>query len=210
MDSIAANVTADGRIAELLDFWFDGDPTEHNRPLMKKWFSGTGDEDRALERRFGPLARSAADGELDNWRLAPRGRLALIILLDQLPRSLYRGSPGAFATDPRALELCLEGLDEGQDAALHPLERMFFLMPLQHAESAEAQDRSVAEFESLAATGAAPEVSSALRSSADYAVEHRDIIKRFGRFPHRNASLGRPSTSAELEFLAAGGPRFGQ
>jgi uncharacterized protein (DUF924 family) len=203
---------SDDRIGTLLDYWFDGEPAEAGRPdrLMRKWFAGSADQDRELAQLFGELARSAANGELDPWGATPHGRLALIILLDQLPRNLFRGTARAFARDPMALELCLGGLDRGQDRTLHPLERLFFCMPLQHAESREIQARSIEEFENLASSADAGPMASALRSAADYAREHREIIERFGRFPHRNRTLGRPSTEEELEFLNSGGPTYGQ
>lgn len=196
----------------MLDYWFDGDPADADRPdqLMRKWFAGSADQDRELAQSFGELVQSAGAGELDPWAATPRGRLALIILLDQLPRSLFRGTAGAFACDPRALELCLGGLDRGQDRALHSLERLFFCMPLQHAESREIQARSTEEFEALASSADDGPMASALRTAADYAREHREIIEKFGRFPHRNRTLGRPSTDAELKFLNSGGPTYGQ
>ena len=202
----------DDRIRTLLDYWFDGDPAESGRPeqLMQKWFAGSADQDRELAQLFGELVQSAASGELDPWAATPRGRLALIILLDQLPRNLFRGTARAFASDAKALELCLGGLHRGQDRALHLLERVFFCMPLQHAESPEVQARSIEEFEDLASSADAGPMASVLRSAADYAREHRAIIERFGRFPHRNRTLGRPTTDREREFLNSGGPTFGQ
>ena len=111
--------TQDERIGRLLDYWFEGDPAECDDPqgLMRKWFMGTPELDRELEDNFGSLARAAASGELDTWKTTPAGRLALIILLDQLPRSLHRGTPEAFASDPKALSITLEGLDQGHDTS---------------------------------------------------------------------------------------------
>ena len=199
-------------VEALLDFWFDFDASDPARmeESMRSWFSSTDDEDRELERRFGGLARGAQTGTLEALAASPRGRLGLIILLDQLPRNLYRGRPAAFAGDARALALCIDGLDRGQHAALAPVERIFFCMPLQHAEDRAVQARAVETFTALAAEPAPPPLAAALRACADYAVAHRDIVERFGRFPYRNRTLGRESTRAELEFLAGGGPRFGQ
>lgn len=199
-------------VEELLAFWFDFDSgdaaaVEHR---MRRWFSSTPDEDRELERRFGALAREAAVGALDPLAPSPLGRLGLILLLDQLPRNLYRRQPEAFASDSRALALCTDGLDKGLDTALAPAERIFFCMPLQHAEDRAIQARAVETFAALAALPAPAPLAAALRSCADYAVAHRDIVERFGRFPYRNHTLGRPSTRAELEFLAASGVSFGQ
>lgn len=212
MGASAANDRGDRRIGELLHHWFDGDPAECDDPdsLMRKWFAGTPAQDRELARRFGSLFESAAAGELDAWVACPRGRLALIIVLDQLSRSLHRGTPAAFAQDDKALALCLAGLDAADDKKLHALERIFFLMPLQHAESSETQDRAVEAFEALAASDTDSSISATLRICANHAIEHRALVRRFGRFPHRNAVLGRESTELELEFLAAGASHYGQ
>jgi uncharacterized protein (DUF924 family) len=202
----------DERVGTLLDFWFDVDTTDSGalKRQTKRWFASTPEQDLELGAHFGPLAKAAAAGELDALAKTPRGRLALIILLDQLPRSLHRGTPAAFAQDPKALELCLGGMRLGQLDALEPIERVFFCMPLQHAESQETQALAVETFRSLAAIDGSDALTAALEGFADYAVMHRDIIERFGRFPHRNKILGRQSTEAELEFLESGGPSFGQ
>lgn len=206
------NHTVDKRIERLLEYWFGNaaDPDAGISGLMRKWFMGGRNQDRELEALFARDVRAAAAGELDEWAGTPRGRLALILLHDQLPRSLFRGTPEAFAQDSKALEFCLEGLARGDDQALEPLQRIFLMMPLQHAESRNIQLSSVAAFEALAATDTTKEIARALRHSADYAIEHKSIIDRFGRFPHRNEILGRESTPAEIAFLAAGGARFGQ
>ena len=202
----------EARIEALLERWFDVDVRDAAAmaDAMRRWFSSTGDEDRDLERRFGALSREALSGSLDDLAAAPRGRLGLILLLDQLPRNLHRGRPEAFAGDSRALALSTDGLDRSQHLALSPVERIFFCMPLQHAEDRALQARAVETFTALAAEPAPPPLAAALRACADYAVAHRDIVERFGRFPYRNRTLGRESTRAELEFLAGGGPRFGQ
>ena len=199
-------------VEALLELWFDVDPndTAGIDEQMRLWFSSSAAEDRELESRFGTLAGEAAAGALDSLAALPRGRLGLILLLDQLPRNLHRGRPAAFAGDFQALALCLDGLDRGLHAALAPMERIFFCMPLQHAEDRAIQARSVATFAALAAAPAPPPLAAALRKCADYAVAHRDIVLRFGRFPHRNRTLGRESTRAEIEFLASGGASFGQ
>jgi len=199
-------------VEDLLAFWFDfdvGDAAAVN-DRMRRWFSSTPAEDREIEDRFAALARDAADGALDALAALPRGRLGLILLLDQLPRNLYRRRPEAFAGDSRALALCTDGLDRGMDTALAAIERIFFCMPLQHAEDRAIQARSVAAFAALATLPAPAPLAAALRNCADYAVAHRDLVERFGRFPYRNRTLGRQSTPAELEFLAAGSATFGQ
>jgi uncharacterized protein (DUF924 family) len=199
-------------VENLLALWFDFDTGDAAAvdDRMRRWFSSTPDEDRELERRFGTLARETLSGALDGLAVSPRGRLGLILLLDQLPRNLYRRRPEAFAGDPRALALSMDGLERGMDEALAPVERVFFCMPLQHAEDRAIQARAVETFMALAALPAPPPLAAALRSCADYAVAHRDIVERFGRFPYRNRTLGRQSTRAELEFLAAGATSFGQ
>ena len=202
----------DQRVDALLAYWFDVDVHDAAamQAAMRRWFAGSAGEDRELERRFGALAREALAGALDSLAAAPRGRLGLILLLDQLPRNLHRGRPEAFAGDARALALSTDGLDRDLDTTLAPVERIFFCMPLQHAEDRAIQARSVAAFAALAAEPAPAPLAAALGSCADYAVAHRDIVERFGRFPHRNRILGRESTRAEQEFLATGGASFGQ
>ena len=131
------------------------------------------------------------------------------LLLDQFPRHIHRGTPQAFAGDARALELTLDGLQKGADAALDPVLRIFFCMPLQHSELREAQEESVLAFRRLA--GEAPaELRPVFEGTVEFAQRHQQIIERFGRFPHRNAVLGRASTPEELDWLAGGGERFGQ
>jgi uncharacterized protein (DUF924 family) len=199
-------------IDALLDFWFDVDVDDAAAldRRMRRWFASTADEDHELSVRFGALARDAALGRLDGLAGEARGRLALIVLLDQFPRNLKRGEPGAFAEDGKALVLCLDGMRLGHPAVLAPLERVFFCMPLQHAEDRALQALAVETFAGIANASASKPLAAALRKSADYAVAHRDIVERFGRFPHRNRALGRESTPAELEFLASGGASFGQ
>lgn len=199
-------------IASILDFWFEGvsDDADRLKQLMQRWFAGSADHDRELADRFGELAAAAARGEFDHWVDTPQGRLALIILLDQLPRNLHRGTAEAFAQDRKALDCCLDGIRQGQDQFLEPLERMFFYMPLQHAESKETQAFSVATFEKLADSDAPGPLADLLEGTVNYAIEHREIVDRFGRFPHRNNVLGRESSDEEIEFLASGGSNFGQ
>lgn len=200
----------------LLDFWFGTKPhtAAAVRQRMAFWFGGDAPEltemrDRDLESRYAPLMRRALDGELVAWADSPRRRLALILLLDQLPRNVFRGTADAFAGDAAALSLTLQGIEQAADAALDPLERLFFYMPLQHAESVEVQTESVAIYQRLA--GEVPaELQVIFDGVAGYALRHRDIVRRFGRFPHRNAVLGRVSTEEESLWLARSGERFGQ
>lgn len=204
--------STDPGIDSLLDFWFEGHPSDPDRlaALKRKWFVATPEQDCELGDAFAPLADAAALGELDAWSETPRGRLALILLLDQLPRNLHRGTPAAFGQDEKALKLCLDGLEQSVDQALKPLERMFFCMPLQHAESREAQALAAETFSRLAAADVEESIAAVLQNAADSASQHRSIVDRFGRFPHRNKALGRQSTDEEREFLGSGGPSFGQ
>jgi uncharacterized protein (DUF924 family) len=182
---------------------------------MRRWFGDASapelqpQTDENIRLRFTGLAGAAARGDLDAWESSPRRRLALILLLDQFPRNLYRGSAGAYSHDRDALALSIGGMQLGADAALDPVERIFFYMPLQHAESREIQEESRAAFRRLAAE--APEEFSTLFAGVSrFAQLHQDIIERFGRFPHRNEALGRESTPAESAWLVAEGQRFGQ
>ena len=155
------------------------------------------------------ILQKATQGQLTSWEQYPRGRLALIVLLDQFSRNIYRGTAQAFAQDELALSLCLQGIDIGHDLALRPIERTFYYLPMEHPESLEIQDKCVQHYEQLVAS-VPPPTAKELQSSLDYAISHRDIIARFGRFPHRNKLLGRASTAAEREYLSQGGATFGQ
>ncbi len=187
---------------DVLSFWFgiDGSPRE-------EWFRASDAFDAEIRSRFGEALERAARGELEEWKSTPRGRLALVVLLDQFSRNVFRGTPRAFAQDPRARALALEGIEGGQHHSLALLERSFLYLPLMHAEEVALQDRGVALFEELAR--AAPlELASYLQSCAKFARAHRDIVARFSRFPHRNAILGRESTAEETEFLKQPGSAF--
>lgn len=196
----------------VLEFWFGPGADDESVLAERKqvWFSSRPQTDREIRERFAGLVRGAAAGDLDDWSATPRGRLAMIVLLDQFPRNLYRGTGDAFRHDGLALRLCIDGIDAGVDRQLSLTRRVFFCMPLQHSESLEIQQRSVAVFEALADEACPEAVARALADFADYARRHRDIVARFGRFPHRNAALGRSSTAEEIEFLDGGGPSFGQ
>jgi len=203
--------------SELRRYWFGAPPLTAERldERMRFWFADETPEetlrqrDAELRARFEPLVIDAAQGRLASWAGGPRRRLALILLLDQLPRHLYRSTPRAFATDGEALALALSGIQSGADAALGPAERLFFYMPLQHAESLEAQEESIAAYRRLLA-----EVPETLRagfaSTLRFAEMHRDVIRRFGRFPHRNRILERPSTAEEQAYLGSARENFGQ
>jgi len=191
------------------DFWFGPLPMSAaalNR-RVRFWFGDASaprrqQRDAQIRERFAGLLERAAAGELDAWADGPRRRLSLIILLDQFPRNMFRGTARAFAYDARALGLTLSGMQSAADAALDVVERIFFYMPLQHAELRDVQDESVAAFRRL--LGEAPqELHAAFAGALRAAQQHRALIERFGRFPQRNQALGRASTPAEKEWLRA-------
>jgi uncharacterized protein (DUF924 family) len=181
----------------ILDFWFGAADAPR-----EAWFRKDPAFDAQIADRFGPLVERALAGELGSWQAAPDTALALILLLDQFTRNIFRGSPRAFAGDPLALATARALVAEGGDRRLPPLQRAFVYLPFEHAEDLAAQDESVRLFTPLAA------LSPFLAGMLDYAQRHREVIARFGRFPHRNAVLGRPSTPEETEFLQQPGSSF--
>lgn len=203
-------MSSTARQEEILEFWFgppEGDGWEFPEERLELWFGRSQEVDDLIRERFGADAEAAARGGYDDWARTPRGRLALLILLDQFPRHLHRGKPGAFAQDPKAQELVREGLRLGHHRELRPVERSFFYLPLEHAEDLELQNLSVALYQELA--DAAPEAARPrYLSFLDYAERHQVIVARFGRFPHRNAFLGRKTTPEEAEFLTQPGSSF--
>ena len=192
----------------LHDFWFGGAADESAAQRQATlWWGKSAEVDAEVARRFGALVEEARNGALDAWRLTPQGALALILLTDQLPRNIYRGTPAAFASDSIAHDICVAGLGSGFDQLLTPVERVFFYLPLEHAESLAAQDRSVAQYTALLEQ--LPESArETFHGFLDYAKRHRVVIEQFGRFPHRNAILGRVSTVEEVEFLKKPGSSF--
>lgn len=209
--SVAVGGIMREHIEEILQYWF-GDLEEGlaSPDRNRLWWAGGADSDRVVASLFGRQVREALDGKLDHWAVHPRGRLALIILLDQFTRMIFRGEAEAFSGDTKALALCEAGLRLQHDQVLELIERTFFYMPLEHAESLEAQDRSVASFAALLAD-ASTEQRQQLQGSLDFAHQHRDLIVRFGRFPHRNRALRRSSTPEELALLnSAHTPTWGQ
>jgi len=200
---------------EVRRFWFGKLPLKPDgvSERLALWFGTGAAGERQVEdlvrSRFGPLVERAAAGELAAWADSPRRRLSLILLLDQFPRHAYRGTERAFATDREALALTLSGMQSAADAALTPVERIFFYMPLQHAELSDAQEESVAAYRRLM-NEAPAELSAMFTSALESAELHRSIVARFGRFPHRNRVLGRTNTAAEEAYLAQAGETFGQ
>lgn len=192
------------RQTAILTFWF-GDPRDPQSDYgqqRKAWFQKDLAFDAQIRQRFLTDYERAVAGECDRWADTPHGTLALILVFDQFPRNLFRSDPQSFATDPQALALARHAVDQGWDRALLPVERLFIYLPFEHSETLADQHQSVALFEGLVQT--APE----LESTLDYAYRHREVIARFGRFPHRNDVLARATTPAEAEFLTQPGSRF--
>jgi uncharacterized protein (DUF924 family) len=199
---------AEARAEEILRFWFGaGDAS-----ARKRWFVPDPAFDDEIRTRFADDAERAARGQLTAWGIDPRGALALVVLLDQFPRNVHRGTELAFAADARALGVTRDAIATGLDRQLSLVERAMLYMPLMHSEDREVQRQSLAVFRALAddaVTGGAPaEVLDYIRTAQDFAGKHAAIIERFGRFPHRNAVLGRTSTGDEVEFLSEPGSRF--
>jgi uncharacterized protein (DUF924 family) len=193
----------------LLDWWFGSGTTAVEVAAARSalWFGKQDSQDVDARERFAGLVEQALAGELADWADSPQGWLALILLLDQLPRMIFRDSPQAFAGDDLARQLVLAGLDEQQEEALAPLQRVFVYLVLEHAEDLLLQDEAVRRFTRLLSV-AAPAERALYADYLDYAERHRQVIARFARFPHRNAVLGRPSTAEELAFLREPGSRF--
>ena len=193
----------------ILIYWFGTTPD--TAALAKDradlWWSKNSEADREIRERFESSVQLARESKLNPWLAQPRGRLALIILTDQFPRNIYRDSPRAFGFDATALAWSLEGIERGHDRLLRPIERVFFYLPLEHSELLEHQEQSVSMFRELV-----PIVMMDQRENFErylnFAILHRDIVARFGRFPHRNRILGRPSTPDELDFLSQPGSSF--
>lgn len=175
---------------DIITFWFD----ELEPP---QWWKVDAELDRSIARRFGALHGQAARGELAHWRDTPAGRLAEVLVLDQFSRNIWRNTPKAFAQDSMALVLAQEAVRSQADQALDINQRRFFYMPYMHSESADIHRQAITLFEQ-----------EGLEDNLRFELLHQDIIQRFGRYPHRNAILGRPSTTAELEFLKQPGSSF--
>jgi uncharacterized protein (DUF924 family) len=187
--------------AEVLAFWFGGEDEPGYGEFREEWFRKDEAFDREVTDRFGDLYERAAAGDLDGWQEEPDSCLALVIVLDQFPRNMFRGDGKTHATDDKALQTARYAIEHALDRELPAFQKMFLYMPFMHAESVEDQRRSVELFEGLAAEPGGPDV-------VEYAVGHRDIVERFGRFPHRNAILGRETTPEEAEFLTQPGSSY--
>ncbi|NIL93881.1 MAG: DUF924 family protein [Woeseiaceae bacterium] len=211
-DAVSAITAEDqARIDAILSFWFKEQsltaPQIDRR--MDIWFGEDKVFDLELKKEFESDIEQATAGALDHWADDPRGRLALILLLDQFRRNIYRKTADAFAMDKLALKHCVEGARLKKDRGLTPIQQAFFYMPLQHAESLKVQDKAVEIFSRLV-EAVSPTYRETFETMATFAELHRDIIAQFGRFPHRNELLGRENTPEEDEYLAGDSPDFGQ
>lgn len=208
-----ATITDDDqiRIDAVLEFWFREQalsaPQIDRR--MDIWFSEDPVFDHEIEKEFADEVAKACKGELDHWAAKPLGRLALIILIDQFRRNIYRNTAQAFSKDPLALKLCVQGAMEKQDQDLTPIQKVFFYMPLQHAESRKVQAKSVQLYKRLAES-VSPTYRETFMTVTQFAELHKDIIDQFGRFPHRNKMLNRENTPEEDQYLTGDSPDFGQ
>lgn len=185
---------------EVLEFWFD-------RTVEALWFDRNDALDAQIRQRFGETLAAAARGELDHWTATPEGWLALLIVLDQFSRNIYRDDARAWRADARAQAIAVAGIARGDDRQLTPLQRLFVYLPLEHAENLALQQHCVDLFEKLVASLPGAD-RSRFEDFLDYARRHHDVIHRFGRFPHRNAVLGRENTAAEQAYLASPGAGF--
>ena len=212
-ESKGASITDEdvARIDEILSLWFKEQalsaPQIDRR--MDIWFGEDAEFDAAIKAEFEDDMERASQGQLDHWADEPRGRLALILLIDQFRRNVYRNTAKAFSHDKLALKLCVEGAMAKKDKGLTPIQKVFFYMPLQHAESAKVQAKSVELFNKLAES-VSPTFQETFLTVAQFAELHKDVIDQYGRFPHRNELLGRENTPEEDEYLAGDSPDFGQ
>lgn len=185
---------------KILDFWF-GPPKQASYATRQVWFIKQPEFDLEIRTHFLNDYEQAAAGNLDQWKNSPESCLALILLLDQFPRNMFRNTPQAFATDWQALSTAQYAVAQGYDRSLLPVQRWFIYLPFEHSENLEHQNRAVALFKQLSDD---PDSADAIK----YAIRHREVILKFGRFPHRNAILGRVSTAQEEEFLQQPGSSF--
>lgn len=194
---------------DVLDYWFGAAPEDPATAQHKAalWWGRSEATDAELRERFGATHEAASAGHLDGWAATPAGRVALVVVLDQLSRNLHRGTPRAFAHDPAARSLALAAIDAGQDRVGPFFHRVFLYLPLEHSERLADQERCARLFEQLRVECPEP-LRDLARAYLQYARAHRDIVARFGRFPHRNAILGRPSSAEELRFLEQPGSGF--
>lgn len=199
------------RITAILDFWIGeaGNDPVAAKKQTRRWYQSTPESDTEISSRFGADLAAAERGQLAEWRATADGSLALVILLDQFSRNVFRGTARAFANDDAALEVARAAIDAGQYDDLSIIGKVFLLHPFHHSERLSDHDVCVNGYEALLEMSA-PEWQPLLENFLSYAREHRDVVAQFGRFPHRNAVLGRETTEAEQAYLDGGGRRYGQ
>jgi len=197
------------RFDALLNYWFGDERNEFTVPkeVLQKWFASTSEDDLYIKSEFGADLEKAVNGEYEYWRAEPRSCLALAILCDQFPRQIYRKEAGSFTHDLYCQSVVLDALQKGFDQKVRPIERVFYYMPLEHAESLDIQDMCVQKFQSLL-HDAPKENNEQYMSFYNYSLRHKDMIERFGRFPYRNEILGRDSSPEELAYLKEPGSSF--
>lgn len=194
----------------VIDTWFKDETSGRlDLPQLKRWFGGGKSLDDKLTRDFSDAVVNAGNGDFDHWMEDAEGSLALLILLDQFTRNIYRGSAQAFTFDQKAQSVCLDGLAKGFDKRLPVMQRVFYYMPLEHAESHELQAESLKRFTALHEQSSS-DMEEFTRRTLDSAIEHKAIIDTFGRYPYRNAVLGRENTRDEERWLSESNKRFGQ
>lgn len=189
-------------VEEILRFWFGRVSESSYSEQRKLWFRKDPQLDQTIRDRFMCVYEQAAAGELEYWQQSPHSCLALLIVLDQFPRNMFRNTPQAFATDAKALSIAKAAIDQGFDQMLEPIQRIFLYLPLEHSENLDDQLQSIALFRDLVAID--PQLADVL----DYALRHYQVIQQFGRFPHRNQILNRTTTPEEAEFLKQPGSSF--
>lgn len=188
-------------VTSVLDFWFGAATDSTYGQPRPDWFRKSAAFDDTIRDRFLDIHTQATQNQLTTWQTQPLTCLALLVVLDQFSRNLFRGTPQAFAADPQALIIAKGAIAQGFDQTLLPIQRWFYYLPLEHSEDLADQVQCLGLFEQLRGDPTSA-------STIDYAYRHHEVIKRFGRFPHRNAILGRESTAAELEFLSQPGSSF--
>jgi len=201
--------TSDPDLTRVHTYWFGDGAEADTSSRSKLWFNGGTEVDDHIRQNFGDLVVQGIEGQLMHWCATPKGTVALIVVLDQFPLNAYRKTAQAFAGEAQAVDICLQGLARGDDRQLSVQERLFFYLPLSHSEAIEHQDQAVALFEQQVADADAEQKEFA-GMALESAIEHREQIRQFGRYPFRNDVLGRESTAEELAWLGDNPSRYGQ
>ena len=193
------------------EFWFGNLQSDIvSEEKLRLWFFATAEDDATIKSKFSDYLIAASERKLNSWLTSPCGTLSLIIILDQFPRSLFRGTANAFLYDEMALNIAKEGITSQYDQQLEPVERQFFYMPFQHSESAAVQNESIEVYQGLLSDCQGEQEIKLGKSALEFAEKHKRIIDQFGRYPHRNKALDRKSTAEETAYLDSGASTFGQ